>query len=230
MSSPVKIATAKAMDKAINPPTARSPKVKDTGSGANKTKKTKSIAGNTTTKSLASNLKNKAVKGRGKNKIEIKKPKSSKSANSVETETFKADNDNPVDTGDMTTMTTTKTTPSSNEAPSLVPAPEPSNPKVKGTCKIRYNHYTEEMDIEQSKGEKDGELLAANIVEALALDYAFPGNFVTHLNKSQQNFRSDRLWFQPETGKITGLEIGKQVREYESCEAMSRSIKSDFHF
>ena len=89
-------------------------------------------------------------------------------------------------------------------------APEPPKPKLKGEVTVRYNHYSEKMNIEQTEGEADGTILAGDIVEALALDFAFQGSFVTHLNKSSRLARIDRLWFQPETGMVTGLQIGEE--------------------
>jgi len=64
---------------------------------------------------------------------------------------------------------------------------------VNGKVKIRYNHYTEEVDLSHPEG-GEGFLPAADVVDLLALDFAFNGAFVTHLNEQQKVPRNRRKW------------------------------------
>ena len=86
--------------------------------------------------------------------------------------------------------------------------------------KIRYNHYTEEMELTHPEG-GSGSILAADIVELLALDFAFNGSFVTHLNEQEKAPRSRRIW--NKDGNIKGVKIGEEywvdVDEDEVAEA-----------
>ena len=98
---------------------------------------------------------------------------------------------------------------------------KPPPPTVTGKVKIRYNHYTEEMELSHPEG-GEGSIAAAEIVDLLALDFAFNGTFITHLNEQQKAPRSRRKW-QDKEGLIKGLKIGEEywvdVDEDEAAEA-----------
>ena len=192
MSSPAKLAAAKEKDAKLNPkPKAAAGSAKPAPAGKSALNKSKLVKG-------AKKIGN-AVAGKKKKKATSPKAKRDKDK-----------------AGGETTPTTTTTTPTTeNPAPTPTPAPEPEPEpepakKVEGKVKIRYNHYCEEVTITTTEGKADGSIPASEIVDLLALDFAFPGNFVTHLNTTAATERRDRLWYHPETGNISGLMIGKE--------------------
>ena len=144
--------------------------------------------------------KDKLTKGKGKNK---------KKAEKALAEILEADG-----MFDLAKEKAEASPPTQNEA-------EASPPTITGKVTIRYNHYTEEMELSHPEG-KTGSIVAAEIVDLLALDFAFHGKFVTHLNKQQQGPKSWRKW-QDKEGMIQGLKIGEEywvdVDEDEDAEA-----------
>lgn len=211
MSSPTKLAFAKAADAKINPP-------KSGGVG------TASI---TPTNKAASN-KSKLVKGAKKigNAVAGKKKQLKKGVGGKGKATSPKTKKVGKEEGGDGTPTKTNARGMGGEGgqdgqdvsepkTDILPQPEAppelaAAPEVKGKVKIRYNHYCEEMEIEATEGKCDGTINVAKIVDLLALDFAFPGNFITHLNTSARLERLDRLWNpKNEAGTITGLQIGK---------------------
>ena len=195
MSSPSKLQEAQAKDKKLNP---ASPKEGKSGAGAAAKTKTSSIASSAKGKSLASGLKKKLKNKNGGTSKVSTSPKGAKP---------KADGKG--EGGDEPSAGAPKADKVQVEQAAPTPGPEPApppKPKLTGEVTIRYNHYSEKMPIEQTEGKADGAVLAANIVEALALDFAFQGSFCTHLNKSSRLPPTDRLWFQPESVSVCACE------------------------
>lgn len=214
MSSPTKLAFAKAADAKINPPksggvgTASITPTNKAASNKSKLVKGAKKIGN----AVAGKKKQlkKGVGGKGKaTSPKTKKVGKEEGGDGTPTKTnargMGGEGGQDGQDGQDVSEPKTDILPQPEAPPELAAAPE-----VKGKVKIRYNHYCEEMEIEATEGKCDGTINVAKIVDLLALDFAFPGNFITHLNTSARLERLDRLWNpKNEAGTITGLQIGK---------------------